>query len=140
MGWSPGMTLDAVERDAIESALRFYRGNKTATARALGIAVRTLDNKLDQYAKEDDAQKAASDERARARAEELARARGLSIAVVGATAFCPLPEQPADAEPADETAAPPPAIPPPAATAHAKKRPAADDDLEDLLAPRSGRR
>jgi DNA-binding NtrC family response regulator len=47
--WQPGVTLDTVERDVIERALRFFEGNKAATARSLGIAVRTLDNKLASY-------------------------------------------------------------------------------------------
>ena len=44
--WQPGMTLDQVERRVIEQALKFYQNNKTRTAQSLGIAIRTLDNKL----------------------------------------------------------------------------------------------
>ena len=30
--WSPGMTLDKIERLAITAALKFYQGNKQVTA------------------------------------------------------------------------------------------------------------
>lgn len=49
MLWQPGVTLDQVEKEVILKALSFYHGNKTVTARALGIAIRTLDNKLEKY-------------------------------------------------------------------------------------------
>lgn len=49
MIWQPGRTLDDVEKDVICAALQFYQNNKTNTARALGIAIRTLDYKLERY-------------------------------------------------------------------------------------------
>jgi len=48
-GWSPGMKLDDVEKEAILAAFQFYHKNKTQTAAALGIAIRTLDYKLARY-------------------------------------------------------------------------------------------
>jgi DNA-binding NtrC family response regulator len=47
--WQPGVTLEEVEKQAILLALKFYQNNKTQTARSLGIAIRTLDAKLDKY-------------------------------------------------------------------------------------------
>lgn len=47
--WSPGVTIEQIEEGVIKKALRFYQGNKTKTAQSLGIAVRTLDNKLSKY-------------------------------------------------------------------------------------------
>ena len=47
--WQPGITLDEMEKKIILAALRHYGGNKTKTANALDIAVRTLDYKLDRY-------------------------------------------------------------------------------------------
>ncbi len=47
--WQPGMTIDDIERDVIMKAYRFYGQNKTKTAESLGIAVRTLDAKLQSY-------------------------------------------------------------------------------------------
>ncbi len=47
--WSPGVTLDDVEKQVIVMAYRFYRNNKTQTASALGISIRTLDSKLEKY-------------------------------------------------------------------------------------------
>lgn len=49
IAWTPGMSLASVEKQAILAAFRYYRGNKTLTANSLGIAIRTLDNKLDSY-------------------------------------------------------------------------------------------
>lgn len=48
-GWSPGMTLADVEREAIIAAFTFFRGNKTQTAASLGMAIRTLDYKIAEY-------------------------------------------------------------------------------------------
>ncbi len=52
MNWEPGITLDDIEKEAILVAYKYYRNNKTQTAAALGIAIRTLDYKLARYAKE----------------------------------------------------------------------------------------
>jgi len=52
--WSPGMTLEALERQAILAAFQFYGRNKTATAQSLGIAIRTLDHKLERYSSDDE--------------------------------------------------------------------------------------
>lgn len=53
MVWSPGITLDSLEKQAILKAYDFYKKNKLATANSLGIALRTLDNKLERYEQED---------------------------------------------------------------------------------------
>ena len=55
--WTPGMTLDAIEREVIQDAMKFYEGNKTHTASALGIAIRTLDARLEKYAADAQARK-----------------------------------------------------------------------------------
>jgi transcriptional regulator with GAF, ATPase, and Fis domain len=47
--WTPGMKLDTLVEQVIHEALRFYKGNKTQTANALGIATRTLDNRMEKY-------------------------------------------------------------------------------------------
>ena len=76
--WSPGVSLDAVEKMVILKAFRHYRGNKTHTANALGIAIRTLDTKLASY------EVNAKDERERAENEKrdkqkwLDRSRGIN--------------------------------------------------------------
>jgi Bacterial regulatory protein, Fis family len=71
-----GMTLEELEKQAILKAYGHFRNNKTITANSLGIAIRTLDNKLEKYSQEEDAlrEKQAND-RAK-QAEFLARARG----------------------------------------------------------------
>jgi len=48
-GWAPGRTLDDIEREVILKALQYHQGNRTHTARALGISIRTLRNKLADY-------------------------------------------------------------------------------------------
>jgi DNA-binding NtrC family response regulator len=45
-----GATMDEIERIAIETALRSHGGNRTHTAEALGISVRTLQRKLKAWA------------------------------------------------------------------------------------------
>jgi len=47
--WQPGKTLDDIERNVILEALKYHSGNRTHTARALGISIRTLRNKLADY-------------------------------------------------------------------------------------------
>jgi transcriptional regulator with PAS, ATPase and Fis domain len=49
--WSPGSTLNDIERSVILAALQYHSGNRTHTARALGISIRTLRNKLSDYRK-----------------------------------------------------------------------------------------
>ncbi len=48
-GWTPGRTLDDIERTVIIEALQYHQGNRTHTAKALGISIRTLRNKLSDY-------------------------------------------------------------------------------------------
>jgi hypothetical protein len=74
--WTPGITLENVEEQVIKAAFKFYHSNKTATANALKISIRTLDSKLEKY--EHDAKLrsiAADQQRARDR-DYLERARG----------------------------------------------------------------
>ena len=47
--WEPGRTLDDIERNVILEALQYHSGNRTHTARALAISIRTLRNKLADY-------------------------------------------------------------------------------------------
>lgn len=49
--WCPGTTLNDVERNVIIEALKYHSGNRTHTAKALGISIRTLRNKLADYRK-----------------------------------------------------------------------------------------
>ena len=45
-----GRTVAAVERDLILDTLDHCRGNRTQAAKLLGISIRTLRNKLGEYA------------------------------------------------------------------------------------------
>ncbi len=47
-----GTTLNEAEKMLIEFTLKSYNGNKTKTAKALGISLSTLHNKLNQWRKE----------------------------------------------------------------------------------------
>lgn len=49
--WQPGITLHDIEQQVIEKCLSFNHGNKTATAKSLGVSIRTIDNKLAKYKK-----------------------------------------------------------------------------------------
>lgn len=50
-------TLAQVEREYIEYVLKYTRGDKESACRLLGIASKTIYNKLDKFAKEDEAAK-----------------------------------------------------------------------------------
>jgi DNA-binding NtrC family response regulator len=47
--WRPGRTLDEIERNVILEALKHFDNNRTHTAKALGISIRTLRNKLAEF-------------------------------------------------------------------------------------------
>lgn len=51
--WQPGTKLAEIEREIIEGAYRFYGHNKAKTADALGVSIRTLDNKFKKYKSQD---------------------------------------------------------------------------------------
>ncbi len=79
--WSPGVTLEQMERQVIETAYRFYKNNKSQTARALDIAIRTLETKLEKYAGDDRSSNANLDGVRQRREEFLKRERGLPAGV-----------------------------------------------------------
>lgn len=74
--WSPGVTLEQIEKEVILKTFRHYRGNKTASANSLGISVRTLDSKLAQYKVEKEKLEDDKAKLQRKREEFLARSRG----------------------------------------------------------------
>ncbi len=87
--WSPGVTLESIEKEVILRAFRFYRGNKTATSSALGIAIRTLDNKLEKYEVDGKSQRERNEQDDAKRAEFLARQRGGNPAPAATNAKAP---------------------------------------------------
>lgn len=74
--WSPGVTLESIEKDVVLKAFRHYRGNKTATSNALGISIRTLDNKLEKYELDGKEEKLRQENERRNREEWLIKSRG----------------------------------------------------------------
>lgn len=47
--WTPGKTLDEVEKDVILHALKYCEGNRTKVSSMLGITTKTLYNKLERW-------------------------------------------------------------------------------------------
>jgi two-component system response regulator FlrC len=45
-----GHTIEEVECELVICTLRYYSGNRTRSARVLGISVRTLRNRINEYA------------------------------------------------------------------------------------------
>lgn len=72
-------TIADIEKQVILIRYRLYRGNKTQTAISLGISVRTLDTKLEEYEKDGQRFKANEEREARERKEQLDRARGIIV-------------------------------------------------------------
>ena len=75
--WTPGTTLDDIEEQAIRMAFEFYRNNKTLTAESLGIAIRTLDGRLEKYERADQERELRRQQERSRDTEFLARSRGL---------------------------------------------------------------
>jgi DNA-binding NtrC family response regulator len=48
----PGMSIREVEKSLIEETLEHFEGNKTQTAEALGVSLKTLYNRLSEYDQE----------------------------------------------------------------------------------------
>lgn len=74
--WSPGVSLEEIERQVILKAFNHFNKNKTATAQSLGIAIRTLDNKLEKYEADGKREDAANVAYREERVKFLARQRG----------------------------------------------------------------
>jgi len=74
--WSPGLTLEDMELQIVERAYSYYRFHKIQTAFALGIAVRTLDAKLEKIASIREAKANEEADRRLKAAYFLARSRG----------------------------------------------------------------
>lgn len=81
--WSPGVTLEAIEKEVILVAFRHFRGNKERTAEALGITSRTLYTKLDHYKQTEEEQKQRAENERIKREEFRARQRGVFTHVDG---------------------------------------------------------
>ena len=63
ISWQLGVTIEEVERQVIEKCFALLQGNKTKTAQALGISIRTIDNKLAKYKLDDEKKNAAISKR-----------------------------------------------------------------------------
>lgn len=70
-------TLEQIEKQVILIRFRMYRGNKTQTAISLGINVRTLERKLEDYENDDAKQREAQSRDAAEREYQLNRSRGI---------------------------------------------------------------
>lgn len=75
--WSPGMSLEDIEKQVILKAYGHYRQNKTVTANSLGISVRTLDTRIEKYEQDQKELELREEQRRRDREELLKRSRGV---------------------------------------------------------------
>ncbi len=73
--YTPGMTLETLEQQAILAAYSFFKGVKTTTAQSLGISVRSLSDKLERYGQMENERKVRHAEKAEHRDRELYAAR-----------------------------------------------------------------
>ena len=74
--WSPGLTLEMIEKEAILKAYNYFQKNKTQTALALGITTQTLHNKLNKYEEDQKADEQRVIEQRRREEELQRRAKG----------------------------------------------------------------
>lgn len=75
--WSPGVTLEMIEKQVILNALRFYRGNVIQCAISLGVSDRTIRNKMEKYEQDSAAQQERDAAEDAERARILDRQRGI---------------------------------------------------------------
>ena len=75
--WTPGISLEDVEKQVILKAYRHFQSNKTATSIALGISIRTLDARLAKFDEDTKAATEAEYDARQRRQEQLNRARGI---------------------------------------------------------------
>jgi hypothetical protein len=75
--WSPGVSLATIEKQVILKAYRWFRGNATQTAIALGVSEKTIRNKLAEYEADDKKRLEAQDNERKERHAQLIRSRGL---------------------------------------------------------------
>ncbi len=80
---TPGMKLEDIEKMHILSTFKYCGGDRAKTANCLGISIRTVGNKLEQYKKEDEKEEKRLDAIKRERAEFLLRQRGIHPAQFG---------------------------------------------------------
>lgn len=78
INWAPGVSLEAVEKQVILKAFRWYRGNKTQCSISLGINVRTLERKLEEYEQAAEKQREAEERDVIERGQTLDRMRGIN--------------------------------------------------------------
>jgi hypothetical protein len=76
--WTPGVTLEAIEKQVIKAAYAFYKGNAAQTAIALGVSDKTIRNKLEEYEKDDKRRQTAQDAERAERVRQINRSRGLA--------------------------------------------------------------
>lgn len=77
--WSPGISLEQIEKQVILKALSFYHKDKVAVSNSLKISISALENKLAQYEK-DAAQEAQVLSEVRSReADFQLRSRGMPV-------------------------------------------------------------
>lgn len=70
------LSLYHIEKQAILNRISHFQGNKDEAAKSLGISIRTIYNKLEEYEKEGPTPKELEDARKQSEADWLARQRG----------------------------------------------------------------
>ncbi len=80
---TPGMKLEDIEKMHILNTFKYCGGDRAKTAHCLGVSIRTIGNKLEQYKKEDEKEGKRLDEVKRQREEFQQRQRGIHPAQFG---------------------------------------------------------
>ena len=90
--WSPGVTLEAIEKQVILKTISHFRGNLSATANSLGVSVRTVRNKVEKYQMDAKVEEERHAEQQRRKREQLERQKwGVDGRLVGTQNIPPPP-------------------------------------------------
>jgi hypothetical protein len=74
--WSPGVSLEQIEKQVILAAYEFYKRNIYLTSKSLNVEIGSLQKKINKYEKERLAEEEKIEIRKKREEEFISRARG----------------------------------------------------------------
>lgn len=106
--WQPGVSLKAMEREAIASAMQFFHNDKASAARSLGVTPELIEERMAEYERDRAAEQERHKQRLAEREAFLRRQRGLDpIPQAGEALAVPMAQARLDVQPTPQAGAQP---------------------------------